>query len=96
MWSPNSNRSLWAGSKRYKPGRLRAVPTERNSPIMTQIGCQMVVATCDRRYLDRIDACLHSAAEPQPKEITPSLPSPLEGEGEGGGGFFIKFKEFER
>jgi hypothetical protein len=27
----------------------------------------------------------HSAAEPQPKEITPSLPSPLEGEGEGGG-----------
>ena len=23
----------------------------------------------------------HSAAKPQPKEITPSLPSPLEGEG---------------
>jgi len=33
-------------------------------------------------------------AEPQPK-ITPSQPSPLEGEGEGGGDFLTKFKELE-
>jgi hypothetical protein len=28
-----------------------------------------------------LDTDGHSAAAPQPKEITPSLPSPLEGEG---------------
>jgi len=47
----------------------------------------------------------HNAASPQPKEITPSLPSPLpveslrverEGEGQGGGDAFCltKFKDF--
>jgi hypothetical protein len=35
---------------------------------------------------------IHSAAESQPKEITPSFPSPLEGEGESGGDAFCLMK----